>query len=296
MKKIKLLAIDMDGTMLKDDKTIDKADLKAVVEALDSGIEVVIASGRPLEYLPEPMLKLDIHYAIILNGAGVVDLNTNQLMYHRTMNNQQAIALLEALEGMDVYVGLQSGAKFYYGGRGLKDVMIQHPRLNNRRGIYVRDLNKLLEDENFQVEKMSIHTLKENESKILQLQGEFLDLNIMDSADGVLEVNDRMNSKGAALKWLCRKLDIDRQYVAAIGDSDNDLTMLSFAGYSFAMGNSSQFVQNICDETVTTNMENGVRKAIKKIMELGSSLYPHKTQKRKTDKRFLFSVLKAGIR
>ena len=268
MKKIKLLAIDMDGTMLKDDKTIDKADLKAVVEALDSGIEVIIASGRPLEYLPEPMLKLDIHYAIILNGAGVVDLNTNQLIYHRTMNNRQAIALLEALEGMDIYVGLQSGAKFYYGGRGLKDVMIQHPRLNNRRGIYVRDLNKLLEDENFQVEKMSIHTLKENESKILQLQGEFLDLNIMDSADGVLEVNDRMNSKGAALKWLCRKLDIDRQYVAAIGDSDNDLTMLSFAGYSFAMGNSSQFVQNICDETVTTNMDNGVRKAIKKIMEL----------------------------
>nr|MCR5067583.1 HAD family hydrolase [Erysipelotrichaceae bacterium] len=232
------------------------------------GIEVVIASGRPLEFLPEPMLKLDIHYAIILNGAGIVDLNTNQLIYHRTMNNRQAIALLEALEGMDVYVGLQSGSKFYYGGHGLKDVMIQHPRLNNRRGIYVRDLNRLLEDENFQVEKMSIHTLRENESKILQLQGEFLNLNIMDSADGVLEVNDRMNSKGAALKWLCRKLDIDRQYVAAIGDSDNDLTMLSFAGYSFAMGNSSQFVQNICDETVTTNMENGVREAIKKIMEL----------------------------
>ena len=266
MGEVKLLAIDMDGTLLRDDKSISDTDLTAVQRAANSGIEVVIASGRPLVVLPQQVLDLGLNYAIISNGARVIDLRTRQIIFHQSMNKEMAKSFLEALEGMDVWIGFESGDDFYYSGRNINDIAIRFPMVRNPRGRYVRNLYDLLDREDFSLEKIAIRTLEENEPKVLQLQGEFIGLNVMDTAGGALEVNDRMSSKGAALKWLCHRLDISRENVAAIGDSDNDLTMLSFARHSFAMANASDFVKQICSATTASNNDNGVEQAINSIM------------------------------
>ncbi len=266
MSEIKLLAIDMDGTLLRNDKSISDADLTAVKRAANRGIEIIAASGRPLIMLPKDILDLGLNYAITANGARVVDLRTRRIIYHQSMDKEMARRFLEALEGMDIWIGFESGDDFYYSGRNINDIAIRFPMIRNHRGRYVRNLYTLLDKENFSLEKIAIRTLEENEPKVLQLQGEFIGLNVMDTAEGALEVNDRMSSKGAALKWLCRRLGIKRENVAAIGDSDNDLTMLSFAGHSFAMANASEFVRQICDVTVASNNENGVAEAIDMIL------------------------------
>ncbi|MBO4218767.1 MAG: HAD family hydrolase [Erysipelotrichaceae bacterium] len=268
MKEIRLLAIDMDGTLLKDDKSIDDADFRAVQRAANSGIEVVMASGRPLIMMPEKVLQINQRYAIISNGAKIIDLRNRQTVFHQTMDLEMTRRFLEALENMDCWICLESGDASYYGGRNINDIAILQPRIRNHRGKYVRNLFKLFENEDFPLEKVIVRTLKENEARILRLQGEFPGFNIMDNNDGALEINDRNSSKGAALKWLCQHMGIARENVAAIGDSDNDLTMLNFARYSVAMANSSDFIRQICWMTTSSNMENGVEKAIDRLMEL----------------------------
>ena len=85
-----------------------------------------------------------------------------------------------------------------------------------------------------------------------------------------IEINNRLASKGNALKWLANHLNLKKENIAAIGDSDNDLIMLCYAGYSFAMTNGTRYARETADEITLSNDENGVAFAIEKILTRNS--------------------------
>jgi len=271
VKQIQLLAIDMDGTLMRDDKTISETDIVAIRELISSGVEVVAASGRPLAFLPEEVLDLPIKYAIVLNGAAIIDFQSGEMIYHQTMDNEMASSFIYALMQMDVWISLESSHGIYQWGNNVDKIAQYFPMIHNFRGEKVADLRAILEDRSFPLEKIGIRTLPENQQRILDLQRQFIGLNIMEVGQGAIEANDRMSSKGAALKWLTQHLGISRENTAAIGDSDNDLIMLSYSVHSFAMANATAFVKNICRYQTTSNENNGVKNAIAQIIKINNS-------------------------
>ena len=88
----------------------------------------------------------------------------------------------------------------------------------------------------------------------------------MNSGFPFIEINSRMCSKGNGLKTLVNYLGLKKENVAAIGDSDNDIIMLAYANYSFAMGNATKFLKSIADEVVADNDHDGVKMAIEKVI------------------------------
>lgn len=103
--------------------------------------------------------------------------------------------------------------------------------------------------------------------KLVKLRQELSTLNginISSSWDNNLEVMDNWVSKGNSLEFLCNKLKISAKDVIAIGDNENDLTMINYAGLGVSMGNAADIVKNNADIITTTNDEDGVAKIIEK--------------------------------
>ena len=110
--KIKMIATDLDGTFLTDDKRISEANIKAVQDAVKSGIVFVPATGRGLYTMPENVLKLDgIRYIITSNGASVIDRRAEEVIYKKQISGEMAAEIVG--HGLDI--GIM--AEIFVGGR-----------------------------------------------------------------------------------------------------------------------------------------------------------------------------------
>ena len=267
---IRLVAMDLDDTLLRDDWTISPRVILAIQKAIAQGVKMTIATGR-MTISARPyaeQLGLDIP-VITYHGAMIQQVLSEEILFRCVIPSLLATEIVEDVASRGVH------AQIY-----LKDRVIT-PELNAWSDEYARiasvrieeaNLSTLLSQEPEGVEKI---LLMGEESVLDQLApllrhsyGE--KVHITKSKPCFLEITDSSVNKGVALAALADHLGIDRSEVMAIGDSFNDLEMIIYAGLGVAMGNARQEIQDRADIVTASNEEDGVAEAIERYVLIKS--------------------------
>ena len=272
-KNYKLVAIDCDNTLIKHNGEVHKDNIKAINMLLNQGVKVVIATGRNdilvKDYLYDIGLKEEI--VIGCNGASIRDLKENKIIKVNYIPKDIAKKILNICieNGIDakMYTFTKSYALNEEDAKDeLKEILTHYTKELSTylEYKYEKDIDKLIEKEDF----LKIVIAGTDTEKLLEIRDSFKkfeDINAVMSTRFSLDIMKKGVSKGEALKEYANIFNIKSEEIVAIGDSENDLDMLSFAGFSVAMGNGEDFVKKACDIVTLTNDEGGVAYAINKI-------------------------------
>ena len=270
MAKIKLIACDMDGTLLNSSKEIPQKNIEAVKRAKEAGILFVIATGRHDSMIKSYMDELEIEMPVIsCNGAIVREPFTGRTFSTHPLSTEQMFAVIEACKetGADYHVycrdtiyGEQVSGKIPY-------YIEKNRQLPDREKVRIHtdpDYRKFISgcDEGFYkvlVLSDSPEGLKAAEEEIKSKTG----LEAAQSDSQLMDVMQKEISKAAALKDLCAELGIEIEETAAFGDQLNDLEMIRTAGLGVAMANAVDTVKEAADiVTSKNNCDAGVAEAI----------------------------------
>lgn len=272
---IKLIVTDLDGTFLNSNHvTIPQENIEAFKRAHDMGIKVAVASGRTkilTDYIVEQLPFLD--YLITSNGACVYDLKTGKEICSTLISAEKSVEIFNTLDKYDLLYEIYFDGDCYMNSKSysmfnadnvaphifalLKDFIKEVPDLSTLLG------NKGMEKLN--ILSLSARERTEIEEKVLRLD----DFSFASSfpkdecRDGNLEITHTNSNKGFAVKSLAKSLGLESQNVMCFGDGENDCTMLSFANFSFAMANGSNYAKSTAKFIADSNDNGGVAKAIK---------------------------------
>ncbi len=284
---MKLLATDLDGTLLNENHEISEENVQAIKKAEEHGIQVVVATGRTYHAAKKPLEAAGLNLPIIcLNGAKIYD-NAGQLLKSTPLEEQDCkrIQAICEKEGLYFEVFTNQGG-FTKSREGFLQVMIDimmsfHPtttreeiremalqRFQDEEIKITPDINKLFEREDIIVYKILAFSIKnENLNPIyLQLKDKE-DLAITSSGFSNLEFNHKDAQKGPALEHFAKTLNIAMKDVMAIGDSYNDVSMLTMAGRGVAMANADNEIKQLCNYTTKTNREHGFAHAVEEMLD-----------------------------
>lgn len=270
---IKLIALDLDGTTLTDDKHISEATRQALEEAAENGVNVVIATGRTFSAVPEEVFTVrGIRYVMTSNGAMITDTWNDEVIYENHLAPsavENVVALLKQYDFMvETFVGgvAYIDRRFYEGIRDCK-IGYRHMEyvLTTRRP--VDDLFDFILQNKERIENININFEYQDDrqmmrEKLLQIP----DTTLTTAFDTNLEVGGATTSKASALLHLEKILGVSPDEMMAVGDSPNDMAMMKLAGLPVAMGNAKDEVKEIAVYVTDSNKNDGVAKAVRKFV------------------------------
>ena len=263
MNHYKLIAIDMDGTLLTNDKKILEETKSALLKAYDKKIIICISTGRSFPAIKKFIDELDINMPLILyNGSRVRMSKDSTLLLNHTIDSAVSKQVYRIINDNNGTCCFWKNDQCYFN----KD---------NEYTEYYRKLTtinphiiEIVEDDLFNdINKFiwfgSVEFLDVVQNKLLlDVEG----INYFKSHTNLLEIVPLGVSKGNILKYLSESLGITKEEVIAIGDDENDISMIKFAGLGVAMGNAKNSVKKVADYITLTNEENGVGKVINKFI------------------------------
>lgn len=257
---IYLVAVDMDGTLLHNDKSISDYTINVLRKIVEKGILLVPASGRPLNGMKAAVLNnvKGIKYAICSNGAMLMDVQKEKSISETGIPIEKALEALTYLEQFPVavYVHTDRGT-FQAEGWEKTGLSEKYPYIRFSEG-NVKNLREFLRTSRVNVMKMGAYILTDNlAQKLLEKGSPIPGIAFLRSGDGIIELNSTNASKGNALCILCEKLGIQLENVLAIGDNENDISMLQAAGISAAMENAEDDVKQAAKFVAGNNEEDG---------------------------------------
>ena len=271
---IKLLAFDLDGTLLDDSKAVPYENILALRAAAEKNILTVPASGRIFRFMPEPVrTQLSARYFITTNGGEVYDAVSDSVLYSAEIPLQRALDVLDHFDTVDGIYDCYADNAGYMSRAFMEkaDDYFLDPVLNAMLHSYtlktrtpVDDLRGFMTARGGSLQKLQMF-FRDPEERLHQLDflpRLFPDLVISSSLANNIEVNSAEATKGQALAALCEKLGIDRAEVMAFGDGLNDLDMLQFAGVPVAMGNADPLIREKAAYITASNNEAGLAKAL----------------------------------
>ena len=257
----KLIAMDLDDTLLNDDGCISEENKTAIKRAEAAGLKIVVASGRSYASSKHYVKELGLSgLTVSLNGACVHDAANGTMVAGFPIEKEIIKDLLRDIEPFDVHINLSSGEKVFC--QGPSEYARLYSQMNRIEMNYVESLAEL--SETVSVGKLLMsdkHEKLDSIRDILQIKYGTR-LNIAFSKPYLLEVTDLQASKGAAVLRVAEMCGIKPHEIMAIGDGENDLTMIKSAGMGVAMGNAKEKVRKEADFVTLTNNENGVAYAI----------------------------------
>lgn len=271
MRKIKLIGLDCDGTLLNDNKELTEYSKAVLKRAISQGIHIVVATGRPLTGIPKEVLSIQgIRYALTSNGARIVDMIENKVISECTMSAETARKLLHIFSVYDTYKEVFIDGQGYADKEDLERVDAYVDTESMAR--YVRECRKsvesieeLLQDDTIRVDK--VHVMFRDQYERMKALDEVSKVEGVTSTFAIsnnIEVNMFDVNKGQGLLRLGKLLGIEREEIMACGDGMNDLEMLKAVGLGVAMENAMEEVKQAADYITDTNENNGVAKAIEK--------------------------------
>ncbi|MEM7806843.1 MAG: HAD family hydrolase [Planctomycetota bacterium] len=272
----KLIAIDLDGTLLGPDGLVSEATRDAYSQVLGAGHEVVIATGRTW-YESTSVVDAIGHrgFGVFVGGAMTVDLARDAIVRRQAMDRELARSTCDVLEQHDLTpLVLQdreaAGVDYVFGPRPVpKDVL----HWNARNDMKTRRVDDLAELDH--VHTMRIGTLgpqRQTDAARAELDrlhaGDIVTCQIDLATYGVelLEVFDRTVNKWAGVSHIADKLGIKHGDVIAIGDDMNDLPMIEAAGLGVAMGNAKEPVQRAADRIIDTHANDGLAEFLRELV------------------------------
>lgn len=271
---IKLIAFDLDGTLLDDGKALPPENRAALDAAAAKGVLIVPSTGRIVRGLPECILTLPyVRWFITVNGAYVCNADGSEVLYRAEISPEEAQRLLRYMDTLPVIYDcyqanwgymtrtMQQRAREYITIPGILKLVLE-------LRTPVEELKAFLSEKNEPVQKIQMYfTDMAERARQLQLTPElFPELQISSSVPGNIEFNAPGADKGTALRELCRRLGIAPEETIAFGDGTNDISMLRAAGIGVAMANAPDEVKAAADYVTDTNNNAGVAQAIRKFV------------------------------
>lgn len=260
----RLLAIDLDDTLLTPKNTITQYTFDMLQKAVDAGMVLVIATGRVPYMLPSAVRDLPLHgLQITSNGAMILDLQTNDILSALFLPIDRVKLVLDEIRQLDLSYCYYARDRMYvepllfdsFENRG----RAQRPEVQRGDKLDLQ-LHPCLKIAAFG----EAASLKE---KRQELDGLFKgEIYITQTSPTCLEFLHPEVSKANALKIVMHSLDIQAEEAIAFGDSDNDLEMLRLAGFSVAMANATAEVKAVANYVTSSNSEDGVATALEKIL------------------------------
>lgn len=260
---IKLIAIDLDDTLLKNDLTISPRAKQAIKEAVNQGVAVTFATGRMFSSALPYALDLQLDLPLITYQGALVKYVDGRVIYHKPIPLELAKKAVKFLQPYGYHVNLYINDELYMekespeGSRYLKIAKVPVHLVNDLSEALTVEPTKML----IIVEDAGIDQLA------CDLGREFgTSLNIMKSKSHFLEIGNKEATKGHALADLAQSLLLQPAQVMAIGDSWNDLDMIIYAGWGVAMENAVEEVKQHAQYITCKNDDDGVAEAIEKFV------------------------------
>lgn len=264
----KLIALDMDGTLLTSDKVISEKTKIALKKAEEKGVKVVLASGRPLEGISRYLEELDLlkhdDYVLSYNGGVVRNTKTKECVSKAVLKGSDLKRLYKISKELNVNIHAFS----------VKDGLItpkiskytQYEADMNNIEITVKDFNEIDDNEEI-IKVMMIDPAEILDPAIEKLPKDLYDTySIFKSASFFLEFTNKEVDKGLGLKKLGEYLGITREEMIACGDAGNDLSMVKYAGLGVAMANATDDVKKNADYITLSNDDDGIAKVVEKFI------------------------------
>lgn len=278
MSEIKLIALDMDGTLFNYQGEISEKDRETLKRATKAGVAVAVATGRSYIELPiELLYEIGVRYAITGNGSAVYKLPNMECVFSDCLDMDIVLEILEELKKLDVYYDV------YVEGRVYRPKNVEHnirkmdmpesvqEMVENTR-IVVDDLTEFVKGCGKQVEKVTINFAlledgtyldKERTTEILD---RYPQIQYLCGGFHNWEFTKNGVTKGTGLKFLAQCIGAAMDQTMACGDSENDLYMLKEAHVAVAMENATEEVKKVSDFVTLSNEESGVAYAVEKFV------------------------------
>ena len=273
--KIRLLGLDLDGTLLNNKKQVNWLDEDRIKKAMQKGVIIVPITGRPKKGIPESIEKLfHSSYVITSNGAVTTDVQLQKNIDSAYIHSKTALNIVELIQLQKEKINVEIFADgIGYVQKKKLDVIKELYRGTHLESYFnisripVNDINRLIIGRNDDIAEISIMTESiAIKNKIKKILVGFDDIKISSSVQTDLEINAKNAGKGMALLRLAKRLGIRNSQIMACGDSGNDIEMLQSVGISVAMSNATEEVKKIANYITLSNEENGVADMIDKFI------------------------------
>lgn len=284
---MKLIASDLDGTLLNENSKVSEANVRAIHKAMEKGVKFVVVTGRSYDAANMPLQEVGISCPIItLNGASSFDIEGNVLR-DIPMDKQVCEKVYTACHNGKMYTEFFTNKGLFSFGRDkfidrmtrwwktvnpdLTDDEINQKielRFQNESVQFVENYEQLKAIDDLKIYKLL--SFAEDEENYKQVYNELKnESGVVITSSGYLnlEFNHPEAKKGLALKELAKSMGIDMEDVMSMGDNLNDKSMLEMAGRGVAMGNADEEILNLCKFHTRTNEEDGVAYAIEEMLK-----------------------------
>lgn len=275
---IKVIIMDVDGTLLNSQKKLTPKTKEALIKAQRNGAKVILASGRPTSGLMDlgKELEMDKHNGLFVsfNGSKVLDCETMNVLFNEPMTVEQGKAVLEHMKKFNVRPMIDKGEYMYvndvydcdikskgqtiniikYESRGGKFLLCEH---NDLSAFVDYPLNKILTagDDDY---------LQDNYKEMME---PFKDtLHCVFTAPFYFEFTAEGIDKAKALDTVLKPMGYKQEDMIAFGDGHNDISMVEYAGTGVAMSNAVQELKDIAQHITLSNDEDGIAEALYKYM------------------------------
>lgn len=260
----RLVAVDMDGTLLNEKLEISSRTKALIKKAKEQNIQVTLATGRMYQSVLPFAQELDLAIPLITyNGALVKDSATGKVYYHEPIPLEYAKKITEIVKKRDVNLNLYLNDTLYVKELNARTEL--YVSIANVEAVPVGDLGEFLKEP---PTKMLIIGEPDVLAGLAAEVGENLGdrVEITKSKPYFLEIISQKVTKGQALKSLAEKLGIKQEEVIAFGDNYNDLSMIEYAGLGVAMGNAPQEIKDQANLVALSNEEEGVAEVLEKFV------------------------------
>lgn len=277
-KKIQLVALDLDGTLLQNNGQISEYTKQKIHDAVQGGVTVVISTGRPYVGLPlKAAEELGIRYAITTNGAGIYEIPSKKCLKEESFSPEFAAEILQKLLQKHLHLDAFINGEAYTQTSTLE--MIPHLSMPESTKKYILKTRTVVPDLpgyivshglklqkstlNFEADSNGIYIDRKETKELLE---SYSQLKVVSGGYHNLEFTKAGISKAAGLHFLCDYLHIPVENTMVCGDTQNDLDILEAAGFAVAMGNATEEIKAAADYVTSSCDEDGVGRAIAKFV------------------------------
>jgi len=261
-----LIALDLDGTLLTDDKTINQQTKQAVLDAKAAGHIVVIATGRPHRASIQYYEALGLDTAMVnFNGALVHHPGNHKWdISHTPLPNSTALKIVDTcyeLNVRNILAEIQDNVYLDQYDEAILDIFRSSlpESFRDNEPFHIGSLRKHLQDD---PTSLLIHPKAEHldvlKGELDQHHAELIEHRNWGAPWNIVEIVKKGINKAVGLKKLADYYNIPRERIIAFGDEDNDLEMIDYAGVGIAMGNAIDELKAIANDVTLTNEQNGI--------------------------------------
>ena len=265
-----LLVLDVDGTLHNSHREISDATKNALIEAQKRGKTIAIASGRSIAGIRQTASAISLEeyggYVIAYNGTTVINCKTGECIYNQTLPADLIAPVYEEAAKLQVAImAYRDSAKEIIVAGGVTDYVAADAAASC---VTIRETEQFVKELSFPINKIFVSgepdKMKEVERILQRKFGSVL--NVFRSDPYYVELLPKYTDKGVAVDKLVKYMDITKERVMCVGDSNNDLPMLRYAGMGVAMGNASDRIKEQADYVTDSNDDDGIVKVIEKFM------------------------------